>query len=453
MKRRVAAMLLGMCMVFTACGVQSKPLTPLQSKGKNTAVEQDVSSGQETAVEQDVSSNQDMTTEQDAAQNTAAGAVWLDAEKTQTDILWDFSYQLLKECLEKENPVLSPISAYLAMGMAGLGARGETLAEFEAVMGTEMHNISSELVSAIPGWLADAEEQSILEVANSAWVDTELLPEEAWLKAVADGYAAEVFQTELASTSARKDINAWVEKNTHGLIKGFLEKNLSEKARLALFNTVYFKGEWQEKFKERNTYKEAFTAESGKTKDVEMMHAYRRQEVYLKNERMDGVVLPYRYGSMAFVALKPTNGETVRELYEELTAEELNALLEEGEKCLMNLKLPKFEIEFDINLKSSLENMGLKKAFDENNADFTGIGVCQSGAPLHIDLVRQKAVVKMDEEGTEAAAVTMVVANESAMIESEEPIEVYFDEPFFYMIMDMESRTPLFMGIMDAPWE
>ena len=126
--------------------------------------------------------------------------------------------------------------------------------------------------------------------------------------------------------------------------------------------------------------------------------------------------------------------------------------MDSGKVQNINLKLPKFEVEFDKELNETLQNMGIKLAFDNEQADFTSIGFTDNGLPLYISLVRQKAVVKLDEEGTEAAAVTMVVMNECASTEStEKPIEVFFDEPFLYMIMDMESRTPLFMGVMDDP--
>lgn len=119
---------------------------------------------------------------------------------------------------------------------------------------------------------------------------------------------------------------------------------------------------------------------------------------------------------------------------------------------MINLRLPKFEISFDRTLNDILADMGLRSAFDPDSADFTGIGVPQSGNPLYIDLVRQKAVIRVDEEGTEAAAVTMVAMNDlCAPLEEQTPIDVFFDEPFLYMIVEDESGVPLFMGIVDDP--
>lgn len=419
MKMRAIAAALGLSIFFTACGsgIQAENLVPTEKKQADTVVE--------------------MPTEEQ--------------ELSGQDALWQFSYQLFREMMEEPNPVLSPVSAYLAMGMAGLGAKGDTLTEFEAVLGSDMQEVAGQMVQQIPMWLTSENEKSVLTVANSVWVDTEMVPEEMWLSDVSDIYGAEVFRTELSGNQARKDINQWVENSTHSLIKNFLERNLDEKNRLVLLNAVYFNGQWEHEFKERNSYEEAFTRADGTEKQVVMLHAYNQEEYYVKNERMDGVILDYQDGSMAFVALKPVNGESVRELYEKLTEEEWNTLLDSGEKTKINLKLPKFETACDVELNDALIHMGIQKAFDRSKADFSGLGTGKNGSLLSIDLVRQKAVIKLDEKGTEAAAVTIVQMVESTSIEVATPIEVYFDEPFLYMIMEKESRTPLFIGIMDEP--
>lgn len=369
------------------------------------------------------------------------------------DAMWTFSYNMLKENLTDTNPVLSPMSAYLAMGMVGLGAKGDTLTEFENAMGKGLQTTAGTLMQALPTWLNDTREEkkSILSVANAVWVDETMNPDEGWVKDVSDIYAAEAYRGVLSSEGVKRDINKWVEKKTNSLIKEFLEEPLDAETKMALFNTIYFYGEWVSEFEKNNTYKEDFTTTDNEIVQVDMMHD-ERNEFYVKNDNMDGVVMDYRYGNMAFVALKPTAGQTVREMYEDLTYEELAEVLDSGSSELVKLKLPKFEVEFDKKLNETLQNMGIKRAFDEQLADFSGLGYTDNGVGLYISLVRQKAVVKLDEEGTEAAAVTMVAMKECAMAMPEnKPIEVYFDEPFLYMIMDMESRTPLFMGVMDDP--
>ncbi len=379
-------------------------------------------------------------------------------ETDEESALWSFSHRLLSENISNTNPVLSPASAYLALGMVASGAEGETLNEFKNVMGSGLQLTAQNMMLDIPNWINTEEAQkyekdSKLLVANSVWVDETMKPSADWLETVTNVYQAETYQGELSSAGVQKDINNWVEKKTNSLIKNFLDEPLPTDTMLALFNTIYFKGNWQSEFEKMSTRKSDFETENGVVQ-TDMMSDYGRHEFYIGNERMDGVVMDYRYGTMAMVALKPTAGQTVREMYQELTCEEVNGLLDSGESRPVHLKLPKFEVEFDQVLNDSLISMGLKRAFDGSLAQFGGLGLSENGNGLCIDLVRQKAVVKVDEEGTEAAAVTEVVMVEGAAMEpSEPPKEVFFDEPFFYMIMDTESRTPLFMGILDNPAE
>ncbi len=385
---------------------------------------------------------------------------------TDDEALWSFSYKMIKENIEEVNPVLSPMSVYLAMGMVGLGAKGDTLTEFENVMGKEMHTTAGKLMQELPSWLldetnseaqsrmldeTDSKLQSKLNVANAVWVDETMHPKEDWLKDVSEIYHAEAYRSKLSSAATQNDINHWIEEKTHSLIKNFLDRPLEEETKMALFNTIYFLGKWRNEFDPISTRKEDFTTTDGQTVKVDMMND-QRTEFYVQNKTMDGVVMDYLHGDMAFLALKPTAGQTVRELYQELDQEAFAELLDNGQNTLMKLKLPKFEVEFDRKLNETLQNMGIQQAFDDELADFSGLGITDNGYPLYISLVRQKAVVKLDEEGTEAAAVTMVAMKECASAERvEKPLEVYFDEPFLYMILHKESKTPLFIGIMDEP--
>lgn len=371
--------------------------------------------------------------------------------------LWSFSHSLLRESLAEVNPILSPVSAYLAMGMTGLGAAGETLEEFQAVMGEDMHQVSEALMQnlpAEPGPVEGSKREAKLHInlANSVWVDQAMEPTESWLQDVDTIYSAKAYRAQLSSAATMKQINGWIEEETLGLIRKFLEEPLDDDTRLALFNTVYFYGEWRDKFEETATYQDTFTKEDGKEVQVDMMHEYHCRRKYVTGADFDGVVLPYRDGNAAFVALKPTAGQTVRDMYESLREEDFQNILAVEDSTYINLKLPKFEVTFDTSLNEKLQNMGIERAFDANLADFSALGRCNDGFGVYISLVRQKAVMKLDEEGTEAAAVTMVAMKEGAAMEAQEqPIDVFFDRPFLYMIVDTVQEAPLFMGIMDCP--
>ncbi|MDE6221338.1 MAG: hypothetical protein K2G51_13095, partial [Lachnospiraceae bacterium] len=272
---------------------------------------------------------------------------------------------------------------------------------------------------------------------------------------------AEAFQADLSSEKTMHEINRWIEEQTNGLIDKMLEQPLDEMARLALINTVYFKGKWEIPFEAGDTRKEDFYLHKGQdvTEQVDMMNLYLTDLDYIANEFAEGVILPYQKNSdssrsenLAFVALKPLENGDVRDVYNGLTSEVMTDILVNKQTELVNLKLPKFEITFDKELNKALENMGLVECFDLDKANFDQMGKTQSGDNLYIGLVRQKAKIIVDEEGTEAAAATEVImACGAAMVEPQEPKEVYFNEPFVYMILDMDKEIPLFIGILDNP--
>lgn len=372
-----------------------------------------------------------------------------------------FSKNLFLEILEEKNPVLSPVSAYLALALAGEGAENETAEEFETVMGKNRGTISGALMKNLS---ADGENIT-LRLANSAWVDEDLSVEEKWLEAAKNIYVSQVFQTELATEKTKRSINWWVEENTGGLIRNFLSEPLKKDCKLALFNTVYFKGKWRIPFEAVDTYERPFTLADGKVVNVETMNLYRKYLDYFKTDLCEGIVLSYRDSDLVFAAVKPTgeyernSGENkteassrIRQLLKQLELGEIAAFADQAESTKVNLHLPKFEVSFDKTLNEDLINMGLVKAFDAKQASFAGLGRTADGSGLYIDTVRQKAVFILDEEGTEAAAVTEIqMFGTTAMQQETIPVEVDFNEPFLYLVLDLKSGMPLFAGIMDDP--
>ncbi len=361
----------------------------------------------------------------------------------------NFAYELFEQNMDEDNPVLSPVSAYLALGMAGTGAKGATLSEFQQVLGTDLDCIPHSLMTTLP---RDREGMKI-SLANSAWVDDDFEAEKDYLVEIDSFYLSDVYRANLSANQTMEDMNAWIDTNTNGLIPKLLEEPLDEDSRLALFNTIYFKGQWAIEFSKDDTRERDFYKEDGSTEQVDMMHLYGENLQYVNMEEAVGVVLPYKDETMAFVALMPApaGNQTVREMYENMEWSDICEILKQEKRTLCNLQLPKFEVEFAKKLNDSLNTMGLCKAFDGSQADLSGMGKSKDGNNIFIDLVFQKAVVIVDEEGTEAAAVTeVVVACESCIIE-EPPVEIFFNEPFLYMIVDKEKEIPLFVGIMDNP--
>lgn len=364
----------------------------------------------------------------------------------------EFGYELLGFHVEDKNPVLSPVSAYLALSMAGFGADGATKNEFDHVLGEDMVEHAHNMMNTFPS----KSDVLCLSIANSAWIDDSFTVNDAWMEAIQARMNAEAYQSDLSAAETMTHINNWIDEKTNGMIDQMLTEPLDAQTQLALFNTVYFKGKWQIPFKASDTHKENFYLQSGQedAEQVEMMNLYATEVDYIANDFAEGVILPYQNDgnqNMAFIALKPTDNTNVRDIYGRLTGRDIQDMIVNKQTALVNMKLPKFEIIFDKNLTECLKNMGLTQCFDMEKANFDQIGKTEGGDNLHIGLVRQKAKIIVDEEGTEAAAVSAVLMMCAGAHEPEETKELYFNEPFIYMIMDMDNDMPLFIGILDNP--
>ena len=356
-----------------------------------------------------------------------------------------FSLELFSQNLEEKNPVISPISAYIALAMAGEGADGDTRKEFEYVLGEDMQSAPLDMMHRLPR----AEEKMTLQLANSVWIDDEMTEQANWRKLLENEYKAQVFRKPLEKEKTVEKMNDWVSEKTHGMIPRMVEKPFKESDRFVLFNVLYFKAQWQKKFDPTMTQKMTFTTEDGNERKVDMMRMSMEELRYVQSAGTEGVVLPYSDDNFVFMAMKPTDGKSVREMYETLSENEIAEMLMQEETTLCNVRIPKFEVEFDKVLNDSLMYMGLATAFDPIRADFGKM--TEDERQIFISMVRQKAVVIVDEEGTEASAVTMVEMLDGCALIEEEPKELYFDSPFLYVIADKERKVPLFIGIIDEP--
>ena len=362
----------------------------------------------------------------------------------------DFGFALFKENMNETNPILSPVSVYIALTMVGNGAEGNTKQEFLQVLceNEDMTAISYNIMNNLP----KKTDLITIELANSAWIDDEFTVKEEWIEQITSLYDAQVFQTDVSSKTAMNAMNEWVEGNTHGLIKQMIEQPFTKETRLVLFDTLYFDGKWQTPFLKETTYDEEFHVSDTESVVVPMMHQYDESYEFFETDEVKGIVMPYCDSNLAFVAILPQGKRKMRDDFT-FTASGLSSIIKNRTYKTIHVKLPKFELSFDKILNKSLIDMGLVDAFDEEKADFSCIGTTYSGLPIYISLVRQKAVIKVDEEGTEAAAATEIAMLETTALLEEDPIEMYFDKPFLYFVMDMETELPLFMGIMDNPAE
>ncbi|MDE7311055.1 MAG: serpin family protein [Eubacterium sp.] len=357
-----------------------------------------------------------------------------------------FGYELMGQYLEETNPVLSPVSAYVALSMVANGAKGTTKKEFENVLGSDTLALSKSLMDTLP----QNEEGVQLTIANSAWMDKQFTAKKKWLDTIKTQFQADVYEVNLDTNAAKEKINKWVSGRTNELIPKLLDKKLEKETRLALLNALYFHADWQQQFVGAFTSKSNFRLDHGTNAEVDMMHASIRSCGYFHNKDAQGVVLPYKDSQFAFVAVKPVGETSIRDWYASYSAQKLAALIAGRQTKEVELALPKFEVRCRMNLNDSLKKMGIKKVFDEKKADLTLLGKSADEENLYLSLVLQEAVISVAEEGTEAAAATIGAVATGTAYMPDKPV-VYFDRSFMYMIMDMESGAPVFMGIVDQP--
>lgn len=358
-----------------------------------------------------------------------------------------FSLELMRRAAGDENVVISPASAYLCLAMVMNGAAGETLDEFAGVMGGGTDSVNAaarELIAA----LADTSGRTRMAVGNSAWADESANISEDFLKSIAASYGAEVFSAKLSSEAAVKAINKWVSDKTNGLIPTLHDKPYAAGTMLVLLNTIYMKAGWLTEFDGSATYEQNFTKPDGAAASVPFMHM-KDDLAYISSEGVEGVVLPYDDGETAFVALRPTDGTAI-ELAKALDEGALSEYIAGAAQRKVALAMPKFTVEYSVNMNDMLKDMGLVTLFDPARADLSAMG-SGANAELYIDQVFQKVKIEVNEEGTEAAAVTEAVACESAYIEEEPPVELTLDSPFIYAVIDLGSGLPLFIGILNDP--
>ncbi len=284
--------------------------------------------------------------------------------------------------------------------------------------------------------------KSILETANAVYIDDELKTVSAFddlANIFSDTYQASLKKCDLSTEDTMNEINAWVNDKTHGLIDSILTEPMSEGVRMTLFNAVYFKAAWIREFSEELTDKQTFHGAKGDT-TVDMMHQQSHFD-YAENDDYQMVRLPY-YGNCEMTVYLPKDEATADKWSEEgyLSALVEDASDEEWSSHEISLSMPKFELEYGAELNDILRELGIEKIFNEQVYDRL------SDEKLSVGFVYHKTAIKNDENGTEAAAVTMMIMEAMALQPEEEVVEMNMDHPFYFTISNTEAGLKLFEG-------
>ena len=352
--------------------------------------------------------------------------------------------------------IYSPLSITYVLGMVNDAAEGETERELEQTLGFHEGGIQAvndyckKLIEGLP----KVDEKVTLDIANAIFLNKDYTLKPQFEQDMQTYYNAKAEALDFSASSTLNHINGWCNEKTNGMIPTILDE-VDPMMVSYLLNAIYFKADWASKFDQKNTKEETFTTEKGST-TLPLMH----QNVlisYLKTNSYSAVILPYGSGLWNMTVLLPEKGKTTDDVIKEMTQSSFfnnPGWCETGgnyfEGYEVDLKLPRFETSSDTDLLEGglvrlMQKMGIKLAFDSYYAEIPNM--CDR--PVYIDMMRQKAKIKVNEEGSEAAAVT--VAGIQTLSMAHEPIEYpkatfHANRPFVYVIGEASSGVILFVG-------
>lgn len=355
-----------------------------------------------------------------------------------------FGFKLFTEIVKQEqdqNIFISPLSVAMALGMTLIGARGDTRQAMEATL--ELSGLTEQEINesyqSLLELLTGLDEKVQFKIANSIWYRQGELIEEEFINLNKTYFDAEVSELDFCDPNAPKVINGWVDENTSGKIEEIV-KVIKPSTVMFLINAIYFKGAWTYQFEEESTRDDLFILTDGSQKSCRMMEQEGEFQ-YFENSDFQAIDLPYGDGHFSMAIFLPREGKNIDSLISEFNQDNWNEWINSFSGEELTLQMPKFTLEYELKLNEVLQALGMGIAFT-GGADFTGMR--ESGG-LWIDEVKHKTFLEVNEEGTEAAAVTSVT-----MIESVPPL-MRVDRPFVFMIRENHSQTLLFMGKIVEP--
>ena len=341
---------------------------------------------------------------------------------------------------ESDIVFISPLSASIALSMTAAGAEGATQEERLRTLGCGGLSVKdlNACNRGIIDLLSSDPEGVELNVANSLWVSDRFTLKSRYIRTAGSEYSARVSNLDFSDPASPSVINRWCAENTAGRIDKMIE-NIDPATQMYLLNALYFKGMWTTPFDAANTRKDIFHG-NRRDSDVEFMHRTASFPYYIGPE---GALLELPYGEGSFVmdSFLPAEGVSAEEFASGLDGEALSTLTGLLQSDRIKVTLPKFKAEYETSLNATLQRLGMRDAFTPS-ADFSGM----SKEPLMISEVKQKTFIEVNEEGSEAAAVTSVAVMRTSL--APEPLEFRVDRPFVFLIRELTSGTVLFMGLV-----
>lgn len=364
-----------------------------------------------------------------------------------------FGFKLFGEIVKREgnkNIFVSPTSAALALSMVYNGADGDTQQAMASAL--NLQGLSLEEVNLANTGLRESLEnldpQVRLSIANSLSVRQGLALKPEFVQRNKDFYNAEVSILDFTNPITPDRINQWVNDKTQGRITKIINTVRADDV-LLLINTVYFKGNWQKKFDQAQ--EGIFTPANGRPKKHPMMSrvgAYR----YFEGEKFQAVRFPYSQGRVSMVVFLPGTDSSLEDFQHSLTVKNWELWMSQFPSNTADgtVTLQRFKMEYDIDLNDSLKALGMGVTFNATRANFANM-VSIVSPPVFISKVKQNTFLKVDEEGTEAAAVTSGEMYTISRERNPKTFRMVIDRPFFFAIRDDKTGTILFLGAITDP--
>ncbi|XP_004394562.1 PREDICTED: alpha-1-antitrypsin [Odobenus rosmarus divergens] len=362
--------------------------------------------------------------------------------------LADFAFSMYRQVARESNTTnifFSPVGITTAFAMLSLGAKGDTHGQIMEGLGfnlteraeSEVHEAFQQLLRI----LNHPDNQLQLTTGNGLFITEGIKLLDKFLEDIKNLYHSEAFSTNFGDTeAAKKQINDYVEKGTQGKIVDLVQ-DLDKDTIFALVNYIFFKGKWVKPFEEEHTTEEDFHVDEHTTVKVPMMSRLGMFDIYHCDKLSSWVLLMDYVGNATAIFILPDQGK-MQQLEDMLTKEVLAKFLENRHTRSASLRLPKLSISGTYDLKTVLSKMGITKVFS-NEAELSGI---TDQAPLKLSKGLHKAVLTIDEKGTEAAGAMFLEAIPMSM-----PPGVDFNSPFLIIIYDKNTKSPLFVGKVVNP--
>ncbi len=358
--------------------------------------------------------------------------------------LYSFSWNLFNEVREdQEGLLVSPLSALFALGMAANGANGQTRDQMEKALNLSVDQINALSRNALTS--AAEDKTRTLEIANSMWVNQERTDSlvESYSKLLKDDYDAEDFVLDFSQGDGQEQINQWVSDKTHGLIDK-MPADLSADTVMVLINALAFNSAWAQEYEAADISKGEFTNADGSTSQVDFLSS--TEEDFVLAEGLKGFIKPYESRRYGLALLIPEDDRSLDEVLAGVDGAKLLNALRTPQSATVHASFPEYTFASEMKLNEALEQMGMQLPFSDQ-ADFSNM--IQDG-DVTISEVLQKAKIEVSRTGTKAAAATEVIVNETAALESPEEVEIVCDRPFLYILMDLDTATPVFMGTIQS---